>query len=46
MLEIVKKHDDIDSVDAVILTHAHADACLGLDDLREWLKGPRLQVNY
>ncbi|RXK41405.1 hypothetical protein M231_01310 [Tremella mesenterica] len=26
----------VKSVDAVILTHGHADAYLGLDDLREW----------
>lgn len=27
----------IESIDAVLLTHAHADAILGLDDLREWV---------
>ncbi|KAK8843941.1 hypothetical protein IAR55_006733 [Kwoniella newhampshirensis] len=26
----------VDTVDAVILTHGHADAYFGLDDLREW----------
>jgi phosphoribosyl 1,2-cyclic phosphodiesterase len=27
---------DISSIDAVILTHGHADAMMGLDDLRQW----------
>lgn len=27
----------IECIDAVILTHGHADAILGLDDLREWV---------
>jgi phosphoribosyl 1,2-cyclic phosphodiesterase len=26
---------DVPSVDSVVLTHAHADAMLGLDDLRD-----------
>ena len=28
----------INHIDAVILTHDHADACMGLDDLREFQK--------
>ena len=27
---------DVQTIDAVILTHAHADAAHGLDDLRDW----------
>ncbi|KAJ1672096.1 hypothetical protein EV182_007294, partial [Spiromyces aspiralis] len=27
---------DVQSIDAVILTHGHSDATLGLDDLRQW----------
>lgn len=30
-------------IDAVLLTHAHADAILGLDDLRSWTLGGCLQ---
>ena len=26
---------DVEAIDAVVLTHGHADACLGMDDLRE-----------
>jgi hypothetical protein len=28
------------TIDALILTHGHADACFGLDDLRQWTIGP------
>ncbi len=34
-IEWFPKHD-IRSVDAVLLTHAHADSAGGLDDLRDW----------
>lgn len=37
----VLRHHRIERIDAVLLTHAHADAAFGLDDLREWLLGPR-----
>ncbi|ORY07617.1 Metallo-hydrolase/oxidoreductase, partial [Basidiobolus meristosporus CBS 931.73] len=30
-------------IDAIILTHGHADAILGLDDLRQWTLGGRVQ---
>ncbi|KAJ1731853.1 hypothetical protein LPJ61_002334 [Coemansia biformis] len=33
--DIFIKHD-IDTIDAVLLTHGHADAMFGLDDLRAW----------
>lgn len=36
MLRMIKTRR-IEQIDAVILTHAHADAMLGLDDLREWI---------
>jgi phosphoribosyl 1,2-cyclic phosphodiesterase len=41
MLKLLATRDDILKIDAVILTHAHADAMLGLDDLREWVLGSR-----
>ncbi|KAJ2797085.1 hypothetical protein H4R21_004456 [Coemansia helicoidea] len=34
-VDVFVKHD-IKTIDAVILTHGHADAMLGLDDLRQW----------
>ncbi|KAJ2584188.1 hypothetical protein GGH95_000553 [Coemansia sp. RSA 1836] len=33
--EVFVKHD-VKSIDAVLLTHGHADAIFGLDDLRQW----------
>ncbi|KAJ2740860.1 hypothetical protein GGI20_005569 [Coemansia sp. BCRC 34301] len=33
--EVFVKHN-IKSIDAVLLTHGHADAMFGLDDLRQW----------
>ncbi|KAJ2022559.1 hypothetical protein GGI06_001762 [Coemansia sp. S85] len=33
--EVFVKHK-VKSIDAVLLTHGHADAMLGLDDLRQW----------
>ncbi|KAJ2111097.1 hypothetical protein IW146_005607 [Coemansia sp. RSA 922] len=33
--EVFVKHD-VKSIDAVLLTHGHADAMFGLDDLRQW----------
>lgn len=35
--------NDIRSIRAVLLTHAHADAILGLDDLRAWTMGGVIQ---
>ncbi|PVU89148.1 hypothetical protein BB561_005521 [Smittium simulii] len=37
-IDLFPKHG-IQSIDAVILTHGHADAILGLDDLRPWTEG-------
>jgi phosphoribosyl 1,2-cyclic phosphodiesterase len=34
----------IDKIDAVVLTHGHADAMLGLDDLRPWTKDAPIPV--
>ncbi len=34
-------HHSIRSVDAVLLTHSHADAAGGLDDLRDWTNAMR-----
>ncbi|KAJ1853069.1 hypothetical protein GGF49_003618 [Coemansia sp. RSA 1853] len=34
-VDVFVKHD-IKTIDAVLLTHGHADAMLGLDDLRQW----------
>lgn len=37
----------IRTIDALVLTHAHADAIFGLDDLRSWtLPGPRSTQNH
>ena len=41
MLDVFRRHERADHLNAVILTHAHADACLGLDDLREFVPGER-----
>jgi phosphoribosyl 1,2-cyclic phosphodiesterase len=41
MLKVLAARDDVVKIDAVLLTHAHADAMLGLDDLREWVLGSR-----
>ncbi|KAI8817804.1 beta-lactamase-like protein, partial [Fimicolochytrium jonesii] len=32
-------HHNLRQIDAVLLTHGHADAMLGLDDLRQWTIG-------
>ncbi|KAJ1957396.1 hypothetical protein EC988_000856 [Linderina pennispora] len=34
-VEVFVKHN-VKTIDAVLLTHGHADAILGLDDLRQW----------
>ncbi|KAI8321341.1 hypothetical protein GQ54DRAFT_298076 [Martensiomyces pterosporus] len=34
-VDIFIKHD-VKTIDAVLLTHGHSDAILGLDDLRQW----------
>ncbi|KAJ2785217.1 hypothetical protein H4R18_000668 [Coemansia javaensis] len=44
-IEHFAKHD-IRTIDAVILTHGHADAMLGLDDLRPWTSASRLLPIY
>ena len=31
----------VKQIDAVVLTHVHADACGGLDDLRDWTRATR-----
>ncbi|PHZ11701.1 uncharacterized protein RHIMIDRAFT_285188 [Rhizopus microsporus ATCC 52813] len=36
-------HYGIRELDGVILTHGHADACYGLDDLRGWTLGSSIQ---
>jgi phosphoribosyl 1,2-cyclic phosphodiesterase len=41
VLRVLAARDDITAIDAVVLTHAHADAAHGLDDLREWVQGSR-----
>lgn len=38
-LEQFPKHG-MRKIDALVLTHGHADACFGLDDLRQWTIGP------
>eukprot|EP01108_Squamamoeba_japonica_P010194 TRINITY_DN9846_c0_g1_i1.p1 TRINITY_DN9846_c0_g1~~TRINITY_DN9846_c0_g1_i1.p1 ORF type:complete len:364 (-),score=24.74 TRINITY_DN9846_c0_g1_i1:10-1101(-) len=38
MLRVLQQHRDrVQRIDGVLLTHAHADASFGLDDLREWI---------
>ncbi|KAI9022119.1 beta-lactamase-like protein [Hyaloraphidium curvatum] len=39
-LEHFPKHG-LRRIDALVLTHGHADACFGLDDLRQWTIGPK-----
>lgn len=34
----------VEKLDAVVLTHAHADAVAGLDDLRDWTMNTRLAM--
>ncbi|KAI7832001.1 metallo-beta-lactamase family protein [Kickxella alabastrina] len=41
--EVFIKHN-IETVDAVLLTHGHADAMFGLDDLRQWTMGLNLSI--
>ncbi|KAF7727829.1 hypothetical protein EC973_006942 [Apophysomyces ossiformis] len=38
-------HYGIHQLDGVILTHGHADACFGLDDLRPWTLNPSIGSN-
>ena len=35
---------DVPTIDAVVLTHGHADANLGLDDLRQWTMSLGIQI--
>ncbi|KAJ2965106.1 hypothetical protein NQZ79_g193 [Umbelopsis isabellina] len=43
-LDIFPRYD-IQEIDALILSHGHADAILGLDDLRSWTSGGNLQTS-
>lgn len=42
IVDVFPKHG-LRRIDAVLLTHAHADAILGLDDLRGWTMGGCIQ---
>ncbi|POW00236.1 hypothetical protein PSHT_13132 [Puccinia striiformis] len=45
--EAAREHfpkNDLDRIDAVLLTHPHADAINGLDDLRAWTLGAVIQA--
>jgi len=42
-LELFPGHG-VTSLDAVVLTHAHADAVAGLDDLRDWTMNTRMAM--
>ncbi|KAJ2721457.1 hypothetical protein GGI07_003970 [Coemansia sp. Benny D115] len=41
--DIFIKHD-VKTVDAVLLTHGHSDAMLGLDDLRQWTSSLKMSI--
>lgn len=36
-------HYGVRELDGVIITHGHADACYGMDDLRGWTLGGTIQ---
>ncbi|KAJ2418201.1 hypothetical protein GGF47_005088, partial [Coemansia sp. RSA 2524] len=42
-VDVFVKHD-IKTIDAVLLTHGHADAMLGLDDLRQWTSSQNTSI--
>ncbi|KAJ2001812.1 hypothetical protein GGI04_002079 [Coemansia thaxteri] len=42
-IDLFIKHN-VKTIDAVLLTHGHADAMLGLDDLRQWTASLKMSI--
>ncbi|KAJ1964631.1 hypothetical protein GGI12_001299 [Dipsacomyces acuminosporus] len=42
-VDVFVKHN-VKTIDAVLLTHGHADAILGLDDLRQWTMSLKMKI--